>query len=319
MEKLYPLKFNPILKERVWGGSDIIKKMGKESLSNKPIGESWELSGIEDDISLVSNGFLEGNDLNDLVEIYLGDLVGDSIYDRYGDEFPLLIKILDIQQNLSLQVHPDDQIAMERHNSYGKTECWYIIEAEPTAKIYLGLNRELTPKELFDKCGDGSIIDALNVITPIKGDIIYIKPGTLHAATGGILVAEIQQVSDVTYRVYDWGRENSPETAREMHLDLAIDCIDYDILEPSKVVLKEGSADNPYFKIKRVNIESSYRAESHLFGSFIIYFCIEGEGIINGGGLKQTLKKGEVILVPAYMGEYFFEGNCSLLEITGKA
>ena len=319
MENLYPLKFNPILKERVWGGSGIINNLGKESITENPVGESWEISGVEDDVSLVSNGFLEGNDINDLVEIYLGDLVGDSIYERYGDEFPLLVKILDIQDNLSLQIHPDDETAMERHNSYGKTECWYILDAAPSAKIFLGLKRELTPKELFEKCKDDSIVDALNVIKPVKGDIIYIKPGTLHAATGGILVAEIQQVSDVTYRVYDWGREKNPKTAREMHLDLAIDCINYTKLDPSSVVLKGGSADNPYFKIKRVDIESSYRAESHLFGSFIIYFCVEGDGVITGGGMKQSIKKGEVILVPAYMGAYTWEGKCSLLEITGKA
>ncbi len=221
MTNLYPLKFKPILKERVWGGTKLNKIFPDEK--NTPnLGESWGLSGVQDDISLVSNGFLQGNDINDLIETYLGDLVGDIIYEKYGNEFPVLIKILDIKDSLSLQIHPDDKTAIERHNSYGKTECWYIMEASSDAKIFLGLNKDLTAKEFYDRCMNDSIVKDLNIITPKKGDIIHIPPGTLHAATGGILVAEIQQVSDVTYRVYDWGREHMKETAREMHLDLAI-------------------------------------------------------------------------------------------------
>ncbi len=318
MAKLYPLKFTPILKERVWGGDSIIREMGKESESINPIGESWEISGVQDDVSLVSNGFLAGNDLNDLVEIYLGELIGDTLYERYGNEFPILIKILDIRDNLSLQIHPDDATAMERHNSYGKTECWYILDASPDAKIYLGLNRELSAKEFYDKCLNDTIHDALNIIKPVKGDIIYIKPGTLHAATGGILVAEVQQVSDVTYRVYDWGREHNPKTAREMHLDLAIDCIDYKKTNPYSLISKDGTTENPYFKIDRIKISNLCFKESYLFESFIIYFCIEGESIIKGGGVSERIKKGENILIPAGMGEYTLEGDATLLEITGK-
>ncbi len=316
MTKLYPLKFHPILKQRVWGGYDLVTKLGKSGSTGIPLGESWEISGVEEDISIVSNGFLEGNDLNDLVEIYLGDLTGDSIYEKYGNEFPLLIKILDIQESLSLQVHPDDITARDRHNSYGKTECWYIMEASPNSKIYLGLNRDLTPQELFDKCNNDTIIDNLNVITPVKGDIIYIKPGTLHAATGGILLAEVQQISDITYRVYDWGRERNKATAREMHLDLAIDCIDYEKSDPSTIVYKKGSVVNPYFKIQSIKIENNYNRESNLFNSFIIYLCTEGKAHIVGGGISEELKKGETALIPASMGEYSIEGNCTLLEIT---
>ncbi len=318
MAKLYPLKFTPILKERVWGGDSIIREMGKESESVNPIGESWEISGVQDDVSLVSNGFLTGNDLNDLVEIYLGELTGDSLYERYGNEFPILVKILDIRDNLSLQIHPDDATAMERHNSYGKTECWYILDASPDAKIYLGLNRELSAKEFYDKCMNETIQDALNIIKPEKGDLIYIKPGTLHAATGGILVAEVQQVSDVTYRVYDWGREHNPKTAREMHLDLAIDCIDYKKTSPDSLISKDGNTENPYFKISRIKISNLCLKESYLFESFIIYFCTDGECIIKGGGVSEMIKKGENILIPAAMGEYTLEGEATLLEITGK-
>jgi mannose-6-phosphate isomerase len=318
MTKLYPLKFSPILKERVWGGDSIKTKLGKEYNGDAIIGESWELSGVQDDISYISNGFLEGNDINDLIETYLGDLVGDTVYEKYGNEFPLLIKILDIKESLSLQVHPDDEIAIERHQCYGKTECWYILDASPDAKIYLGLNRHLTAQEFYDKCNDETIVDALNVVKPIPGDIIYIKPGTLHAATGGILVAEVQQVSDVTYRVYDWGREHNPKTAREMHIDLAIDCIDYEKLDTSKVIFKGGTAENPYFKIKRIDITDIYRNMSYIFPSFVIYFCTQGEATVINGISSESIKKGEVILIPAQMGEYSITGKCTLLEITAK-
>ncbi|MDD4656029.1 MAG: class I mannose-6-phosphate isomerase [Bacteroidales bacterium] len=319
MTKLYPLKFHPILKERVWGGEKIAKLLNKQTKKETPIGESWELSGVQDDISIVSNGFLEGNNINDLIETYLGDLVGDAIYERYGNEFPLLIKILDIEEPLSLQIHPDDTTAMERHNSYGKTECWYILDAEPTAKVYLGLNQELTPQEFYERCNSNTIEEALNVITPTKGDIIYIEPGTLHSATGGLLVAEVQQVSDVTYRVYDWGREHNPKKAREMHLDLAIDCINYNAIEPHSLIKKEGTCDTPYFKIEEININGKKRLESHLFKSFIIYFVVEREVIISGREAMETIKKGETALIPAYIGEYSITGSGKLLEITGKA
>lgn len=319
MTKLYPLKFKPILKERVWGGDKITTLLAKESIGEIPIGESWELSGVQGDISIVSNGFLAGNEINDLVEVYLGDLTGDAIYESFGNEFPLLIKILDIKEPISLQIHPDNKTAMARHNSYGKTECWYILEAEPTAKIYLGLKKELTPQEFYNHCNDNTIEEFLNVITPSKGDIIHIEPGTLHAATGGILVAEIQQVSDVTYRVYDWGREHNPKTAREMHLDLAIDCINYNVIKPSSIIHKDGSCETPYFKINKVAINGKKTMESDLFKSYIIYFVIEGEAVIQGGNVAETIKRGETILIPAYLGEYFITGNVQLLEITGKA
>lgn len=318
MTKLYPLKFSPILKERVWGGQNIREKFGKTQHTGSLIGESWELSGLQDDISLVVNGFLEGNDINELVETYLGDLVGDSVYDRYGNEFPLLIKILDIRESLSLQIHPDDTTALERHDCYGKAECWYVLEAQPEACVYLGLNRELSAGEFYERCRSDNILEALNVIKPQKGDMIYIKPGTLHAATGGLIVAEIQQVSDVTYRVYDWGREHNPLTARDMHIDLAIDCINYNKIDPKTLIFNNGFCDNPHFGVKRLIIDNIYQRESHLFQSFIIYFCAEGAASIKSVNSAETIKKGEVILIPAQMGEYRIEGNCTLLEITAK-
>lgn len=318
MTNLYPLKFKPILKERVWGGTKLNKIFPDEK--NTPnLGESWGLSGVQDDISLVSNGFLQGNDINDLIETYLGDLVGDIIYEKYGNEFPVLIKILDIKDSLSLQIHPDDKTAIERHNSYGKTECWYIMEAASDAKIFLGLNKDLTAKEFYDRCMNDSIVKDLNIITPKKGDIIHIPPGTLHAATGGILVAEIQQVSDVTYRVYDWGREHMKETAREMHLDLAIDCINYNFLIPETLLFLQGECETDYFTIKKIKVDNSYRKTTVDFNSCIIYFVINGQTDIDSVNGKVSASQGEVILIPAYLGEYLITGDSEVLEITIKA
>lgn len=315
MTNLYPLKFKPILKERVWGG------------------EVWQISGVEGDISLVSNGFLKENTINDLLETYLGEIAGDEIYESFGNIFPILVKILQINDSLSLQLHPSDEISLERHDSYGKTECWYILEAKPTARIYLGLNKDLTPQEFYDHCTNDSVEGIMNVITPKKGDFIYIKPGTLHAATGGITVAEIQQVSDVTYRVYDWGREHNPETAREMHLDLAIDCINYnkmDIHAPyylydgeylSQEENRRTLLNEEHFKVDILSVNEIERLESDNFQSFIIYFTTEGEAIIRGGNGEVSLKRGECTVVPAYLGEYTIEKvtqKCHLLEITGK-
>ncbi|MFA6335037.1 MAG: type I phosphomannose isomerase catalytic subunit [Bacteroidales bacterium] len=322
MKNLYPIKFYPILKERVWGGITLVKSYNKQTTSSKPIGESWEISGVQGDISLISNGFLKGNDINEIIETYLGEVVGDEIYEKFGNEFPILIKLLDIQDRLSVQVHPDDETALQRHGSYGKTEFWYILDAEPSAKIYIGFNRDTTARELYDKCNDDTVVELLNVVSPKKGDYFFIEPGTIHAATGGILVAEIQQVSDVTYRIYDWGREHNPATAREMHLDLAIDCINYKKFNYSNGESgKEELVNCNYFKVNLINIDKIKRLDSQDYSSFIIYICAEGGAIISGKESSEKIVKGETMLIPAYMGEYTIEkntANCQLLEIIGK-
>lgn len=315
MTNLYPLKFKPILKERVWGG------------------EVWQISGLDDDTSLVSNGFLRENTINELIETYLGEFTGDAIYESFGNIFPLLVKILQINDSLSLQLHPSDEISLERHDSYGKTECWYILEAKPNAKVYLGLNRDLTPQEFYEHCRNETIEGVMNIITPRKGDFIFIEPGTLHSATGGITVAEIQQVSDITYRVYDWGREHNPETAREMHLDEAIDCINYNKLEIkppfyirnneslSMTDSRRNLSDCSKFKVSLLEVNEKERLESDDFNSFIIYFSVNGEAIIKGGDGEVSLMRGECVILPASIGEYTIEKatpSCHLLEITCK-
>ena len=238
-KKLYPFKFIPVASRRPWGGNALVKELSKKFVecddegneteigADIRIGESWELAdmGIVD--SVISNGWLAGNTIEEVMETYLERVVGEDVYKYYGRQFPLLVKFLDINDRLSVQVHPDDEIAAERYDSLGKAEIWYIMDAKPGARIYAGFNREVSAQELYDRCHNGTVEEILNVIYPKKGDALFIAPGTVHAADGGLLVAEIQESSDMTFRLYDWGREFNPETARPLHLEEAIDLIDY--------------------------------------------------------------------------------------------
>ena len=243
-KKLYPLKFIPVASRRPWGGHDLVGKLGKKFVeidedgnevpvpADELIGESWELAdmGVED--SVVAEGWLAGNTIGDIMETYLERVVGEDVYNYYGRQFPLLIKFLDINDKLSVQVHPDDEVAAERYDSLGKAEIWYVMDAKPGAKMYCGFTREVSAQEFYDRCKNGTVDEILNVIEPRKGDVIYITPGTVHAADGGLLIAEIQESSDMTFRLYDWGREFDPKTARKTHLDEAIDVIDYRAFDP---------------------------------------------------------------------------------------
>lgn len=243
-KKLYPLKFVPVASRRPWGGNALAKELGKQFVecdddgNERPIdpdelvGESWELAdmGVED--SVISNGWLAGNTISELMETYLERVVGEDVYNYYGRQFPLLIKFLDINDKLSVQVHPDDEVAAERYDSLGKAEIWYVMDAKPGAKMYCGFTREVSAQEFYERCHNGTVEEILNVIYPKKGDVVYITPGTVHAADGGLLIAEIQESSDMTFRLYDWGREFDPATARKTHLDEAIDIIDYRAFDP---------------------------------------------------------------------------------------
>jgi len=289
MTELYPLRFVPIAKERPWGG------------------ERWLLCGLEGNHSVVSTGFLMDNNINELIEIYMGDLVGDDVYRKFGDEFPLLVKILHIQDAISFQVHPSDQIAKERHNAYGKAEAWYILDAEPDAKIYIGFNRCMNSKEVVQRCIEQTLPEVMNEVTPCVGDCFYIPAGTVHAAGGGLTVAEIQQVSDVTYRVYDWGREYIKETAREMHLELALDAIHYDAFtfhEPQKMTdgVQELVA-TPWFNISKRICTKPMHLSNIFQESFRLLMCTKGAITIHA---NQTtpLAKGDVALIPAAVSDY---------------
>lgn len=339
-KKLYPFRFIPVPSRRPWGGSALIKELGKRFVeadedgnetvlgAEVPVGESWELAdmGIVD--SVVENGWLAGNTISELMETYLERMVGENVYNYYGRQFPLLIKFLDINDRLSVQVHPDDEVAAERYDSLGKAEIWYVMDARPGSRIYCGFNREVSAQEFYDRCHDGSVEELLNVIEPKKGDVLYITPGTVHAADGGLLIAEIQESSDMTFRLYDWGREFDPATARQTHLEEAIDVIDY---RPFDFALyRKGSlwgdesqeedhmiqnlVECPQFNVAKITLTDPLHIYTEKFESFIVYVCLEGAASVQVPSVKENgeacmenyeFKKGETILVPADMPDFF--------------
>ena len=323
---LYPLSFSPIPKPRIWGSTYIARQFHPQFPENKNIGESWELSGLEDNVSEVAAGFLEGNEINELIEVYMGDLVGEAVFQKFGCEFPLLVKILDINDYLSVQVHPNDELAGKRHNAYGKAEAWYVLHAEPDARIYMGFNRPMNPQEFLQRCQNNSLPETLHCFTPQAGDCFFIPPGTVHAAGGGLVIAEIQQVSDITYRVYDWGREYIPQTAREMHLELALDAIQWEAMDiPQPMARAQGRqelVDSPYFRLARHILNAPLTLNTPANDSFRILICTEGSMDVvskddEGKALSQRLNRGGLLLVPACIPQLHIQplkGGCELLE-----
>ncbi len=275
------------------------------------------LCGLEDDASLVANGFLEGNSINELLEIYLMDLIGPHAYDKCGAEFPLLIKKLTVNGFLSVQVHPDDQIAEKRHNAYGKTEIWYVMDAGDDALLYLGFNRDLTERELQLRCLNDTLPEVMNCIHPKKGECYFIPAGMAHACGGGLTIAEVQQVSDITYRIYDWGREHNPQTERPMHLNLALDCIDLDACNPTPTT--DGTLANcPYFTAVYKEITAPVECDGMETDGFLIYLCLEGSVEVVCENKTAVLQRGDCLLVPDAVKQWTLlpKGKAVLMEVT---
>jgi mannose-6-phosphate isomerase len=300
---LYPLKFKPILKDKIWGGPKLRDVLGKNA-SDKA-GESWEISGVEGDISVAENGFLAGNSLQELAEIYMGELLGDSIFERFGAEFPLLIKYIDAADYLSVQVHPDDVMAKERHKSYGKTEMWYIVESDK-GQLIAGFNRELDQAQYLQHLNGGSLKEILNQEAVTLGDIYFMPAGRVHAIGAGVLLAEIQQTSDVTYRIYDWDRSDDQGKPRELHTELALDAIDFSFHSSYKTPYQAlnnntvNAVDSPFFTTSVIQLDQTVEKDFNMIDSFVIYMCMEGAvGITYGKGAVEIIKKGESILIPA--------------------
>jgi mannose-6-phosphate isomerase len=305
MSTLYPLKFHPILKDKIWGGSRLKDILNKPTGSDK-CGESWEISAVLGNISKVKNGFLAGNNLQELTGIYMGDLVGDRIYERFGIEFPLLIKFIDANDILSVQVHPDDKLARERHNAYGKTEMWYIIEAEPNAEIICGFNREMDRDSYLLHMKNKTLKEILNFEKVKAGDVFFTPSGRVHAVGAGILLAEIQQTSDITYRIYDWDRLDDTGKPREMHTELALDALDFKYYGKYRTdyepVLNQTTilADCKYFTTDLLYFDKPVEKEYNFIDSFVIYMCLEGKiDILYGEGFSESLVAGETVLIPA--------------------
>ncbi len=314
---LYPLKFKPRYKERVWGGNNLEQIFGKKLPANKHIGESWELSTLDGDDSQVAEGRLKGNDLSEMIEVFMGDLVGDSVYAKFGLEFPVLVKFLDVSESLSVQVHPDNAIAAERHGCMGKTEMWYIIDAKEGSRIGLGFKPGVTLEMYEQALLLGEVEHLLNIIEVFKGDCFLIPAGTVHFIGGGILLAEIQQTSDITYRVYDWGREGVAGKMRELHTDLAAEAMNFDTSAMRLCVTKPPMVNNPvnivnseHFVTQLLKVEGEMLRDYLTLDSFVIYVCVDGSAMLN----DTPIKVGETVLIPAMYERLSIKGDAILLE-----
>ncbi len=307
MNKLYPLKFKPILKDKIWGGSKLKLFLNKDYSPLPNCGESWEISGVEGNISIVSDGFLKGNNLQELIEVYMGDLVGDKIYENFGTEFPLLIKFIDANDILSIQVHPDNELSRKRHQAYGKTEMWYIIQADENAELISGFNKKTNKEEYIENLEKNTLKSILNFEKVKSGNVFFIPAGRVHAIGPGILLAEIQQTSDITYRIYDWNRKDANGKSRKLHTELALDAIDFDFHKNyrtqynlTKNISTKLVACN-YFTTNILNIDNKLNRDLNGIDSFTIYMCLEGEVKLKYDENEESavINKGETILVPA--------------------
>lgn len=305
MSKLHPLKFNPILKPVLWGGSRIATFKGSEPF-DCPIGETWEISGLEGFESVVSGGEFEGMTMSDLLNHKGKQIMGDRLYQQYGNKFPLLIKFIDAAQDLSIQVHPNDQIAADRHNCSGKTELWYMLESIDDAIIYCGFKSPTTLDEFRNHINNNTLTDVLACFSPKRGDIFYLPAGRIHSIGAGNLLLEIQQSSDITYRVYDYNRTDLNGKKRELHTELAIEAIDYQVhdeycqhTEPQPNVETEINRCE-YFVTTLLKINESHRINIAEKNSFRIIVITAGEGLLtNNDGYSENLKQGDVLLIPA--------------------
>jgi mannose-6-phosphate isomerase len=307
MNDLYPLKFKPIFKEKIWGGNKIKTVFGMDYSPLPNCGEAWVLSGHGEEISEVVNGFLAENQLDELIEVYMGDLVGEAVYEKYGNKFPLLIKILNSSDWLSIQVHPDDKLAESRHNDLGKTEMWYIADAEPGAELISGFNCEMTPELYLSNLNNGTLKEIMNYEKVQKGDVYYIPVGRVHALGPGLLLFEIQQTSDLTYRIYDFDRVDNKGNPRQLHTEQALDALDFMQHDTYRTEYTPGLnktvpvVESTYFNTSLIHFGMPVVKDYSGIDSFVILQCAEGKCTVEYEGGNESLQAGEVILIPAIM------------------
>lgn len=303
--ELYLLKFEPILKEKIWGGNKLKSLFNKKTLSERT-GESWEISDLENDTSVVSNGPLKGKSLQWLLKEYKEQLVGKEVFKNFGIKFPLLIKYIDAAENLSIQLHPNDKIAREKHNSFGKTEMWYIVQADKDAELILGFKEPISKSHYVELVEKNELPDALNKVKVKVGDAFIIPPGLVHAIGKGVVLAEIQQTSDVTYRIYDWDRKTETGEKRELHTALALEAINLSSENGHKIAYKvqpnatSEIIETSYFKTNIIAIEGEISKDYTQKDCFVILMGVEGSATINlENGNSEILNPGETLLVPA--------------------
>lgn len=315
---LYPLQFEPILKERIWGGEKL-KTVLNKSITSTITGESWELSDVKGDVSVVANGNSSGKSLTELIEANPNEILGTKVHEQFGTEFPLLFKYLDAKQDLSIQVHPNDALAKERHNSFGKTEMWYIMQADEEARIIVGFKEDSNAKEYVENLENKTLLNILDTVAVKKGDVFFLETGTVHAIGAGLVVAEIQQTSDITYRLYDFDRVDASGNTRELHVDLALDAINYNKVDTFKSyndAVNESNTivDCKYFTTNSIPLDGTVTIDK-TGETFTVYMCIDGVFEIKANNQKYNFQKGDTVLIPAGLKHYELSGKASLLEI----
>ena len=302
---LYPLKFKPILKPIIWGGSEICSFKNIEPKQHD-IGESWEISGVKGYVSVVSNGALAGKSLDEVLASKKCALVGKKVYEQFGNTFPLLIKFIDARKNLSIQVHPDDELAKKRHNVFGKTEMWYVLNAAPNAFLYVGFEKSITPDDFLQTVENDTFVDNLKRYDVKTGDVFYLPAGSVHTIGAGCFIVEIQRASDITYRIYDYNRKDAQGNFRELHTELAKDAIDYNVYNSYKVDYTPYEnqpvelVSCPYFTTNLLDMDTKIVRNYADLDSFVIYVCLEGDCVVKDNkGNVVPLQQGESMLIPA--------------------
>ena len=316
--KIYPLQFEPILKERIWGGEKL-KTVFNKPIVSKITGESWELSTVEGDVSVIAGGELKGKSLTDIINEAPNEILGTEVYKRFGAQFPLLFKYLDAREDLSIQVHPDDELAKERHNSFGKTEMWYVMQADEGARIIVGFKEKSNSAEYLKNLKNKTLLSILDDVKVKKGDAFFLETGTVHAIGAGLLIAEIQQASDNTYRIYDFDRVDAKGCKRELHVDLALEAINYNKVDTYRKYSKEINQSNTivdctYFTTNFVPLDGEATIKK-TGSSFTVYMCVDGNFELEYDNFKFEYKKGDTILIPAAMDVFILNGKASVLEI----
>ncbi len=316
--KFYPLQFEPILKERIWGGTKL------KTLLHKPItstitGESWELSTVDNDVSIIANGIFKGKSLNELINEYPEEIVGTEVYKKFGKQFPLLFKYLDARDDLSIQVHPNDALAKARHNSFGKTEMWYVMQADEKSRLIVGFKHKSSPKEYLEHLKNKSIVSLLDTQEVHEGDVFFLATGTVHAIGAGTVIAEIQQTSDITYRIYDFDRVDAQGNTRELHTDLALEAINYDLVQAKKEYTKVENTSNEvvrcsYFttNVIPLNGEQKFRSNKK---TFRVFMCVKGQFELQITNDTYSYSIGDTILIPANLDSFSIKGEATILEI----
>ena len=316
--ELYPLIFEPILQDRIWGGTKLRSNLGK-NIPTETTGESWELSDVSGDVSIVKNGIYAGKPLTALLEMYPEAVLGSKLHKQYGSQFPLLFKFLDARSDLSIQVHPNDELAQKRHNSFGKTEMWYVMQADEGARIIVGFKEKSSPEEYVEHLNNKNLIEILNEVPVKAGDVFFLETGTIHAIGAGIVIAEIQQTSDITYRIYDWDRVDANGNSRQLHVEEALDAMNYNTTDTQKEYTRVPNVGNvmvdcPYFTTAYFPLIGEAEVEKD-GSSFTVYICTEGNYTLTANGTAHSFKKGDTILIPAGLKQYILSGEATLLEI----